>query len=150
MNCDRRRFLKNTIGASGAVTMASCSWKYRGIHEQSALQERGDGFLMAVSEIKKGRAYLFGTQKGIPIVVLWAGDEIKAYESICPHALCEINDGEHIQPVDLENGELRCFLHDSYFDINTGKRIRGPAGKGSELPLYPIEIKEGGVFVKKA
>ncbi len=146
INNSRRNFVKGCMAVSGAIFTAGCSWKYRGMHEMEALSEKKDGLLAKEEQLKLNNATLVYLRSGKPVLLVKTEKEIKAYESFCPHTACELNDGERHQPLDIKNGEIRCFLHDSYFDLETGKRLRGPAKKGSKLPDFPIRIEKGKIY----
>jgi len=124
--------------------LAGCSFKYRGVDINPAFGEGAQGFLAKKEWVKRGYCTLVYLKEGKPIVLLYHKNEIKAFVSICPHTACEVNDGERFQK--LSKGRIRCLIHDSYFDPENGKRLRGPASPGSELPPFPIKFKNEKIF----
>ncbi|MER5750958.1 Rieske 2Fe-2S domain-containing protein [Streptomyces sp. NPDC002088] len=85
----------------------------------------------AESEIAKGSAKLYRDHN----VVVGRRDDgtLKAYSTICTHALCPINK--------LEGTTLVCPCHGSRFDALTGEVLHDPA----TVPLkeLPVEVKGG-------
>ncbi len=57
----------------------------------------------------------------------------------CPHASGILADG-HINAA----GQLTCPLHRYRFDLKNG---RNTSGEGYFLPVYPVEIREDGIYV---
>ncbi len=142
----RRKALKTCVSAGAGLLLGGCAFKYRGIHNLEPFGEAENGFLANLDWIRPNESTLIYTKEGEPVILLNHKGKIVAYKSICPHTSCELNDGERYQPLDVENNEIRCFLHDSYFDIESGKRLRGPAQKGSVLPQFKIEIRDGKIY----
>ena len=75
-----------------------------------------------------------------PIVLVQTGGEIFALEDRCSHEDYPLSDGE------MENGQLECVYHGARFDVRTGKPTRLPAVR--PVRTYPVEIRDGGVFVR--
>lgn len=144
---NRREFLKGMGVVAGSLGFSACSSTYRGEHPAGLRYEGEDGFLSTVESLPFDKATIVHRKVGRPVLLIKLQDmRVLAYESYCPHMACELNDGVSSQPVDIENGEMRCFLHDSYFDLETGKRIRGPAKKDDVIPKYEIKIIDGKVY----
>ncbi len=61
-----------------------------------------------------------------------------ALDNACPHQGGPLGEGS------IENGWLRCPWHGWDFHPCTGK---SPAGHDDGVPTYPVEIRDGGVFV---
>lgn len=142
----RRKFVNGCLSAGVGLTATSCSWRYRSTFRSPALNEQKEGVLALESDLSLNTATLVNLKSGYQVILVKTKDKLKGYKSICPHTACELNDGERDQPLDVKKNEIRCFLHDSYFDIETGKRIRGPAKPGSSLPLFPVKLREGKVY----
>jgi len=143
----RRKFLKACGVVAGATTLGACSKTYRGEHPEGVRREAENGWLSTVDSLPMFKATLVYLKTGKPILLIKKSpEEVIAYESYCPHMACELNDGVSSQPLDVENGEMRCFLHDSYFDIDTGKRLRGPAKEGDVIPKFPIRIDGNQIY----
>ena len=144
---NRREFVKGLGVVAGSLGFSACSSTYRGEHPSGIRHEGEDGFLATIDSLPLHKATIVYRMEGRPILLIKLGDgRVLSYESYCPHMACELNDGVSSQPVDVENGEMRCFLHDSYFDLETGKRIRGPAKKDDVIPKFEIKIIEGKVY----
>ncbi len=140
---ERRGFI-NTLACAGALSFGACTSRpLRASVNKKPLSEGNDGFFAMEEDIKPDLATLVYSHTG-PILLVRQGSEIKAYESICPHTMCELNDGEREQP--MKNGEIRCWIHDSFFDVNTGAYQSGPALKNSKLPEFKLRIENGKVY----
>lgn len=74
--------------------------------------------------------------KGI-CMVGYEGD-IYALSSTCPHAGGELAGGW------CKDGKLICPLHRYSYDIHTG---RGSPGQNDYVDIYPVEIRDDGVYV---
>ena len=146
----RREFLKKVGGVAAAAGLSGCAGHFRGDHPEGIRRERDDGFLSDIASLPLHKSTMVYMQKGRPILLIKMDEtRVLAYESYCPHMACELNDGVSSQPVDVENGEMRCYLHDSYFDLETGERLRGPAKVGDTIPKFPIKIMDGKIFVDR-
>jgi nitrite reductase/ring-hydroxylating ferredoxin subunit len=67
---------------------------------------------------------------------------IYAIGDICTHESVRLSDGW------LEDGRIECPLHQSCFDIRTGKAMEGgPATE--DVPAYAVKVEDGGVFVRR-
>jgi nitrite reductase/ring-hydroxylating ferredoxin subunit len=139
----RRDFLKQGAALAAGGALMGCARIHRATNAQLPLSEKPDGYLLEADAVKVGVATLVYTKTG-PVVLTRIGDTIKAYESVCPHTACELNDGEREQPI--KGGEVRCWIHDSYFKPGDGGYISGPARPGSHLPDFPIRIEAGKVY----
>lgn len=145
--CSRRGFIKSVGAVIGSVGLSACTKPYRGEHPSGVRLQQEDGSLSDVASLPLHKATLVYQRMGRPILLIKRSEtDILAYESYCPHMECEMNDGVSSQPIDVENGEMRCHLHDSYFDIETGERLRGPANEGDKIPAFEIEIRDGLIF----
>jgi nitrite reductase/ring-hydroxylating ferredoxin subunit len=144
---DRREFIKDLGVVAASLGFSACSSTYRGEHPDGTRFEGEDGFLSTVESLPMHKATMVHRKSGRPILLIKLGDgRVLSYESYCPHMSCDLNDGVSSQPVDVQNGEMRCFLHDSYFDLETGKRLRGPAKEGDMIPKFEIKIVDGKIY----
>jgi 3-phenylpropionate/trans-cinnamate dioxygenase ferredoxin subunit len=66
-------------------------------------------------------------------------DQYFAFASICPHASGKMQYG-YINPL----GQAVCPLHKYCFDMKNG---RNTSGEGYFLKTYPVELKEGSLFI---
>lgn len=90
--------------------------------------------------------------EGEPFASEWQGEAIALYRhegavyaigDICTHENVRLSDGW------LEEGRIECPLHQSCFEIRTGKVIEGgPATE--DVPAYAVKIEDDGVFVRRA
>ncbi len=80
---------------------------------------------------------------GTPIALVHCDDGTfhAAYDE-CSHAQIPLSEGE------VEGCTLECWLHGSRFDVRTGKPTGLPATE--PVPVYPVEIRDGDVFVSLA
>jgi nitrite reductase/ring-hydroxylating ferredoxin subunit len=139
----RRDFLKAAGLAGAAGIAAGCARPYRHTNARLPRNEGKDGYFMKAADLKEGVSTLVYSQSGPVLLVKWRG-EIKAYQSVCPHTMCELNDGEGEQP--MVNGEVRCWIHDSFFQPGDGGYISGPANPNGKLPEFKILIRDGKIY----
>lgn len=139
----RRDFIKTTATVAATGAIMGCARVHRYNYAKLPPNEKADGFLIEEKEVKEGIATLVYSKTG-PVLLTRTAEGIKAYESVCPHTACELNDGEREQPI--RNGEIRCWIHDSYFKPGDGGYISGPARPGSQLPAFPIRIEDGKIY----
>lgn len=143
---ERREFVKWACGAglaAGTLGLGACARTHRYTVEKLPKGEGSDGFLTHEKDLKLDMATLFYTKTG-PVLLVRTAEGVKGYQSVCPHTMCELNDGEREQP--LKDGEIRCFIHDSYFKIEDGGYISGPAIPGSKLPEFRIKQVDGKIY----
>lgn len=76
---------------------------------------------------------------GVPIVLVHAGERLRAFGGDCPHA------GAHLDEGALCNGRIVCPWHKAAFDIDDGERLEPPALEG--LASYPVRVEGGAVLV---
>lgn len=89
---------------------------------------------------------------GEPFASEWNGEAIALYRhegeifaigDICTHEHVRLSDGW------FEGDRIECPLHQSCFEIRTGKVIEGgPASEG--VASYQVKVEDGAVFVKRA
>jgi len=78
--------------------------------------------------------------EGLPVAVYRSkSNTYHASDPKCTHAGVNLAGGCVI------GGEIECPKHNARFDLATGKATRRPAT--SPLRIYPVEIREGWVFV---
>jgi 3-phenylpropionate/trans-cinnamate dioxygenase ferredoxin component len=81
---------------------------------------------------------------GVEIAIVRAGNEVFAIRDECSHASIALSEGD----VDVEAGEIECWLHGSRFDLRTGKPTGLPAYE--PVPVYPCKIADESVVVDLA
>ena len=85
----------------------------------------------------------FASELGEEAIALYRYEgEIYAIGDICPHEHVRLSDGY------LDAGVIECPLHQSCFEIRTGKVIEGgPAYQ--DVDRYEVRVEDGGVFVRR-
>lgn len=79
--------------------------------------------------------------EGVEIALYRYQGGIYAIGDICPHEHVRLSDGW------LEGDQIECPLHQSCFEIRTGKCIEGgPAYE--DVLTYAVKVEDGGVFVR--
>ncbi len=82
--------------------------------------------------------------EALPILVVRAGDLVRAYVNVCPHQgrpLC-LPSGRTL----VSKGEfIVCPFHGASFEVGTGKCVGGPAGNTTLKPV-PVEVRDGQVI----
>jgi nitrite reductase/ring-hydroxylating ferredoxin subunit len=84
----------------------------------------------------------------VALLVVRRGDELRAYEDICPHQFLPLTQrGRRVLSADGER--LRCTNHSAEFAIADGRALSGPTG-GCGLTPVALEIgADGTVLVKE-
>ncbi len=77
---------------------------------------------------------------GLDVAIVRAGDDVYAIQDECSHASIALSEGD----VDVDAGEIECWLHGSRFDLRTGKPTGPPAYE--PVPVYPCQV-DGDVIV---
>lgn len=88
----------------------------------------------------------FPMQKGIlrikihnqSICLMQHQGKIYAVSSKCPHAGADISQGW------CEEGFIICPVHRYKYNLENG---RGASGQGDYLKIYPIEIRDDGIYI---
>jgi nitrite reductase/ring-hydroxylating ferredoxin subunit len=78
---------------------------------------------------------------GAPVVIGNVHGRLAAIGGVCSHEEELLEDGE------LDGHIVTCPLHDSGFDIHTGKATRLPATRG--VPTYDVKVEGGRVYLSK-
>jgi len=90
----------------------------------------GDG-LTSVSEIPVGGGKVFDADK--VVVTQPAEGTIRGFTAVCPHQGCLVSS--------VQDNEIMCPCHGSYFDADTGEVLRGPATRG--LAQANVGVEDG-------
>ncbi|WP_164843953.1 non-heme iron oxygenase ferredoxin subunit [Croceicoccus ponticola] len=93
----------------------------------------------SVDEVVEGEAFA-SERKGEAIALYREGDDIYAIGDVCPHETVRLSEGW------LENGLIECPLHQSCFEIRTGKVIEGGAAY-EDVACYEVKVEGGSVYV---
>lgn len=90
-------------------------------------------------EIKEGEAFPV-TLAGAAIALYRLEGSLYAIGNICPHqGDVLLSDGF------VDGDKIECPMHQSCFDIRTGKVLGPPAQQ--DVPVYPVKVEDGAVFV---
>ena len=76
------------------------------------------------------------------VVLAEVGGDVVAFNNVCPHAGCDLVDGE------LDGDEVACECHGSRFNVRTGAVLNGPATEN--LELYSVRVDGDDVLVGPA
>ena len=80
------------------------------------------------------------------VAVLQQGGRFYAFSNICTHNGVNLAGTDAYG--DLEGRRLTCMLHDSSFDIRSGRVTGGPAY--DRLPTYEVKVEDDEVLVGDA
>ena len=92
----------------------------------------------ALSDVPEGEAVPVRVDE-LQIALCRVGDEVHAFENVCPHAYALLSDGF------VEGDEIECPLHAARFEIATGRCTAPPADR--DLVKYPVRVEGNDVFV---
>ena len=85
-----------------------------------------------------------GSRKVVPaaamdLLIINAGKRFYACANECPHL------GEPLENGELQGHVIRCSAHGYKMDLSDGHCV---TEAGLDLPVFPIEVREGWIFVK--
>lgn len=92
------------------------------------------------SELAEGQRKIIDIDDKHIMLVRHHGN-LYAVESMCSHAMFELDDG------DIKDCSLSCPLHGAHFCLKTGEPLKGPALEPIEV--YEIKIDNGIIFIKQ-
>lgn len=98
--------------------------------------------VMDLWQLDEGRPVGIELANGEQVCLVKIGDEIYAFENQCTHAQFAMSDGEMVDDYVIE-----CALHGAQFDVRDGSVIELPAE--TPLPVYEVEVKDGGIWVRR-
>jgi nitrite reductase/ring-hydroxylating ferredoxin subunit len=75
---------------------------------------------------------------GKTLCLVYVDDKVYALSAKCPHAGGDLTTGW------CKEGKLICPIHRYSFSLETGK---GSEGQNDYIECYPVEIRDGSVFV---
>ena len=75
-----------------------------------------------------------------PVAIYLVDGEVFATSDTCTHGEASLSEDGYV-----EDGQVICSWHDGAFDIKSGEACRTPCF--DPLKTYPIEIRDGEVFV---
>lgn len=103
-------------------------------------------FVCTLDRLGRGDSLVFVTPLGERVTVARQGDgesveDFVALSSTCPHLGCQV----HWQGA---RDRFFCPCHNGVFDP-TGKALEGPpADAGTDLPRYPLEVRDSMLFMR--
>ncbi|MCA8925091.1 MAG: cytochrome P450 [Planctomycetes bacterium] len=96
-----------------------------------------DWIEVARSDDLVGAGPLAVSARGLDLVLVRSGAELRAFDGVCPHQGTLLGEGE------LCDGQLVCRTHRWRFDATRGQRDGGPEC----LARYPVRARDGRIFV---
>src|SRR5262245_19243295 len=127
---------RSLLGGAGAVCLLAACGQSEPPAPPTATQPTEaatDTGLVALQDVPVGGGVIVA---GPLLVVRLAGDVVKAYSAICPHATITIGTPD-------ATGKITCPGHGSHFRAADGGKIDGPAPRG--LSAVAVIVKNGQV-----
>lgn len=87
------------------------------------------------------RLFRYPTKDHPAILVRLGENEFAAYSQACTHLMCPV----HYQH---EKKQFYCPCHEGFFSAQDGRVLAGPPPR--PLPRYPVEIRDGDIWVMPA
>lgn len=75
------------------------------------------------------------------VMIIKDNDDFYAIESMCSHAMFELDDAE------IKNCKINCPLHGAFFSIKTGEPLTAPAVE--PLVTYPVRVVDGEIQIQE-
>lgn len=94
----------------------------------------------ATDDLSSGGRPLRVMAKGVPVMLVRAGEDVIALSAICVHAGGPLDEGK------LLDGSVRCPWHGSVFRLSDGKVLRGPASVTE--PVWDARVDDGRIQVR--
>ncbi|WP_308258622.1 Rieske (2Fe-2S) protein [Saccharothrix obliqua] len=94
---------------------------------QPGTTQSGNDALVALADVPDGGGVVVQAN-GKPLVVTRSGNEVRAFDAVCPHAGTTV-----APPVD---GVINCPAHGSRFRASDGEKLAGPTPTG----LKPVDV----------
>lgn len=110
----------------------------------SKAESGGDSeeFVPVADESAVGEGDLIGVEvDGEPVVIGRVEGQVYAIGGVCSHQFALLEEGG------LEDNVVMCPLHDSGFDIRTGKAVRLPAT--APVLTYDVKVEGGKILVSR-
>ena len=101
------------------------------------LERLADGALLEVEAVLEGDAE--------SLVLHRAGDAVRAWLNVCPHAGRRLDWAPGRFLVSAE-GRLVCAAHGASFALETGECVAGPC-RGQSLHAVAVEVRDGAVWL---
>ena len=94
---------------------------------------------MALADLRPGQPKLVEAE-GTRVVVVRVGDQVHALGDVCAHRGGPLSEGK------LSGMRLACPWHGWMYDVRTGQCLF--PGRGASVPVYPVRVEEGAIFVE--
>ena len=97
--------------------------------------------LCATADVSENAIVRIGTVEGLdqPVAVARSGNAYFCIDDVCTHQDAALSDGW------VEDGRVECPLHESRFDLRTGKPDVPPARE--PLVTHPVTVEDGVVYL---
>jgi 3-phenylpropionate/trans-cinnamate dioxygenase ferredoxin component len=79
---------------------------------------------------------------GEDVAVVQVDGRFYAFSNFCTHEAVTFTAGYGF----VRDGAVACMMHSSWFDLETGEVLAGPAA--DDLTVYPVRVEDGQVFVE--
>lgn len=96
--------------------------------------------VISVTELPEGARAFYDLSDGTRVAVFNLSGEYAAIESMCTHAMFELDDAH------IAKGNIICPLHGAQFCIKTGKVCTGPAYE--DLKTFPVRVMDGMIQIQ--
>ena len=93
----------------------------------------------ALAEVTPGQPRLV-VAEGTRLVLIRVGDDVHAIADMCAHSGGPLSDGK------LSGTRLACPWHGWMYDVRTGQCLF--PGRGASVPVYPVRVDAGAIFVE--
>lgn len=74
------------------------------------------------------------------IALVALGGQVYAIADVCPHAHCNLSDG------DLDGDHVICPCHGSEFNVKSGELVDGPAREN--IPTFRVRVEGNDILVE--
>ena len=91
-----------------------------------------------LSDVPEGSTRLVEVE-GAPVCLYNLAGTICATQDTCTHAAASLSEGF------IEGDAIECPLHQTMFDIRTGRVLNPPATK--DLQVYRVDVQDDGILV---
>lgn len=97
--------------------------------------------VIAVTELPVGARAFYDLNDGTRVAVFNLEGDYAAIESMCTHAMFELDDAP------VEGDKIICPLHGAQFCLRTGKVCSAPAYE--DLKTFPVRVHEGMIQIQE-
>ncbi|MFA6037864.1 MAG: non-heme iron oxygenase ferredoxin subunit [Legionellales bacterium] len=97
--------------------------------------------VIKADDLKIGERTFYDLNDGTHVAIFNIDGEFAAIESMCTHAMFELDDAP------VEGDKIICPLHGAKFCLRTGKVCSAPAYE--DLKTYPLRVHEGFIQIQE-